>query len=92
MDNIYVLNYLVSRKGRNKGKLMALFLDFKAALDLVSRRMLWPIMKKRGLDEGPIERMKKIFVETSVRVRIGNEKEVRRGILDKNMAHARLPV
>ena len=42
IDNIYILNYLVNRNlGRKKGKLIALFVDFKAALDSVNRRVLW---------------------------------------------------
>ena len=38
IDNIYVLNYIVSRYiAKEKGKLVALFVDFKAAFDSVDR-------------------------------------------------------
>ncbi|XP_033216926.1 uncharacterized protein LOC117172803 [Belonocnema kinseyi] len=39
--NVYVLNYLVNRNlGRKKGKLVALFVDLKAAFESVNRRIL----------------------------------------------------
>lgn len=41
MDNIYVFNYLVSmRLGRRRGKLVALFVDFKAAFHSMKRKVL----------------------------------------------------
>lgn len=42
MDNIFVLNYLTNRQLEKKGgKLIALFVDLKAAFDTVSRRRWW---------------------------------------------------
>lgn len=36
MDNVYIFNYLVNRQVEKKGgKLVALFIDLKAAFDLV---------------------------------------------------------
>lgn len=41
MDNIYVVNYLASRNLSKKGeKLVALFVDLKAAFDTVARETL----------------------------------------------------
>ena len=75
IDNIYTLNYLVNRNfGRKKGKLITLFVDFKAAFDSANRGVLWKGMRERGVNEGLIERIKKIFVETRIKVRTGEQK------------------
>ena len=74
IDNNYTLNYLVNRNlGMKKGKLIALFVDFKAALESVNRRVLWKGMRERGVNEGLIEKIKAIFVKTRIRVRIGEQ-------------------
>ena len=75
IDNIYTLNYLVNRNlGWKKGKLIALCVHFKATFDSVNRRILWKGMNERGVNEGLIERIKEIFVETRIKVRIGKQK------------------
>ena len=75
VDNIYVLNYLVNRNlSQKKGKLIALFVDFKAAFDSVNRSILWKAMKEREVDEELLDRIKEIFTETRTRVRIREEK------------------
>lgn len=49
INNIYVLNYLVNRQlGKEKGKMMAFFIDLKAAFDSVNKRILVEAMKERG--------------------------------------------
>ncbi|KAL6423125.1 hypothetical protein ACFW04_010551 [Cataglyphis niger] len=49
MDNIFVLNYLVNRQlSKKKGKLVAVFIDLKAAFDSVNRRKLPEAMRERG--------------------------------------------
>lgn len=53
IDNIYVLNYLVNRQlEKKKGKMMALFIDVKAAFDSVDRGVLCKAMRERGIREG----------------------------------------
>ena len=75
IDNIYTLNYLVNRNlGKKKGKLIALFVDFKAAFDLMNGRVLWKGMRETEVNEGLIEKIKEIFVETRIRVRIVGKK------------------
>lgn len=71
MDNIYILNHLIQRtKGRGH-RLYTLFVDLKAAFDLVDRDTLWETMKRMGISKYIIERIKEIYEETKVRVRIG---------------------
>jgi len=50
------------------------FMDLKAAFDKVNRKMLWEAMVRRGVRNGLIERVKKIYVSTKNAVRIHEEK------------------
>lgn len=72
IDNIYVLNYLINRQigGRGK-KVVALFIDLRTAFDSVDRRVLIRAMRKRGIGEGLIERVRELVGKTRSRVRIG---------------------
>lgn len=48
MDNIYVLNMLINRQiDRKGGKMVALFVDMKAAFDSVDRGVLIETMRER---------------------------------------------
>ena len=70
MDNIYVLNHVI-QKGKVTGlKTYASFVDLKAAFDTVDRELLWEIMEKVGISKYIIERIKEIYQETKVRVRV----------------------
>jgi len=49
IDNIYVLNYLINGKVKKKGgKVVAAFIELKAAFDSVDREVLMEAMKNRG--------------------------------------------
>lgn len=49
IDNIYVLNYVINRQlGKKKEKMVALFIDLKAAFDSVDREILVKAMRERG--------------------------------------------
>ena len=57
MNNIFVLNYLVNRQISKKGgKLVAFFIDLRAAFDSVDRGKLSEAMRERGVREGLINR------------------------------------
>jgi len=74
MDNIYVLNYLVNRNiSREGGKLIALFVDMRAAFDMVNREILLTAMRKRGVREGLVRRCGDLYRETRNRVRAGGK-------------------
>lgn len=74
IDNIYVLNYLINKRvEKKKGKLVALFVDFKAAFDSVDWETLVVAMRGRGVREGLVVRTEEIMREMISRVRIGNE-------------------
>jgi len=72
IDNIYVLNYLINRQiSKSGGKMVALFVDLRAAFDSVDRRILIEAMRDRGVKEGLVVRCEDIVRETRNRVRVG---------------------
>jgi len=74
IDNIYTLNYLVNRQvSRRKGKLVACFVDLKAAFDSVDREVLGRVLRESGVREGLVERCEDLLRETKNRVRVGGE-------------------
>jgi len=73
IDNIYVINYVVNRNIERGESMIALFVDLKAAFDSVDRRVLVEAMRKSGIREGLVERVKEILKETKSRVRVGEE-------------------
>jgi len=47
IDNIYAINYLINKQlGRKREKLVALFVDLKAAFDTVDREVLMGAMRE----------------------------------------------
>lgn len=71
-----MLNCLVNRQLSKKGeKLIAFFVDLRAAFDSVDREILVGAMTKRGIKERLIERVVEILRETISRVRVGGEEE-----------------
>lgn len=57
--------------GRNKEKLVAMFVDLRAAFDSVDRGVLIEAMRERGIREGLIMRTEEILGETRSRIRVG---------------------
>ncbi|XP_043263108.1 uncharacterized protein LOC122403575 [Colletes gigas] len=71
--------YKVVKRG---GKLVALFVDLRAAFDTVDRRTLREAMEWRGAREGLRERVREIYMVTKSRVKVGGadvEEEMRKG-------------
>lgn len=57
MDNIHVLNCIINKQlGKKEGKLIALFINLKAAFDTVNRGVLIETMRKEGIREGLVKR------------------------------------
>lgn len=73
VDGIYVLNYLINRRVEEKGKLVGLFVDLRAAFDAVNKGILEREMRRRGVKEDLVERVEKVLRDTRNRVRIGRE-------------------
>lgn len=78
IDQIYVTNYLINKRvAKKKDKMIALFIDMKAAFDSVDREILMESMRRRRVREGLVERCEQVLMETVSRVRVG-EKEGKR--------------
>lgn len=74
VDNIYTLNWVVGREVRKKGgKIVAFFVDLKAAFDSVERQGVWKAMESRGVSGKLRKRIRELYEETSCKVRIGEE-------------------
>lgn len=56
INNMYVIDYLANRLGKRGRSLVTLFVDLKAAFDLVNRRVLVEIIRQRGIRAGLVER------------------------------------
>jgi len=74
MGNIYVINYLINRQLERGKKVVAMFINFKAAFDSVDRGVLGEAIRGRRIGEGLIKRVKEVLKETRSRVKIGGEK------------------
>ena len=64
MENIYLLNFLVDREIHRKGKLVAFFVDLRAAFDTLDREILRETMEMEGIGKGLIQRVQEIYKET----------------------------
>jgi len=74
MDNVYVLNYIINRQiGKKGGKMVAVFVDLKAAFDSVVRERLMEALRNRGVRKRLRERIGEIMRETKGRVRVGEK-------------------
>jgi len=74
MNNVYVLNYLVNRQlGRKGGRMVALFVDVKAAFDSVDRGILGRALRERGVRGSLAVGVEETWRETRNRVEKGME-------------------
>lgn len=62
IDNAYILQHVVQRKIR-RGKVYAMFVDLKAAFDIVKRDKLWRRLKNCKIEKGLIKRIKEVYEE-----------------------------
>lgn len=72
MIDIFVLNHLMQRDKRQRGKdgrVYMMFTDMKAAFDNVERSILWRELRKKGIKEKLIRRLEKIYERTEMVVR-----------------------
>lgn len=61
MDNIYVINYLVNKQLEKEKGMTTLFVDLKAAFDLIDRKVLVEAMEKKKIRRSLIERVKEVL-------------------------------
>ncbi|KAL7296538.1 hypothetical protein TKK_0009971 [Trichogramma kaykai] len=73
MDNLFTMKYIIQRAKKSKEKVYAAFIDLKKAFDTANRIKLWECLKRNGISEYLIERIKQLYEETKGRVRWENE-------------------
>lgn len=69
---IYPKSYS-ERKGGERQKGIHVFVDLKTAFDTIEKEELWRIIEEKGINKGILERIKTIYEETKVSVKIKEE-------------------
>lgn len=71
MNNVYVLNYVMGKQlERRKKKLVVLFVNLKAAFDMMDRKVLEEPMREKRVRERLVGRVEEMFRETKSRVNV----------------------
>lgn len=74
LDNIYVISYQVNRNLEKKGeKLVVLFMELKAACDIVNRGVLVATIRERWIKKGLVRSIEEVMRETKSKARVGVE-------------------
>lgn len=84
IDNIYTMNYVMKRKIARGNKIVATFVDLRAAFDSMDRGVLRRSLEEREVSLRLRERIMKIYEETRSVVGVGRSFGRRRG-LDKSV-------
>jgi len=65
MDNIYILNYAIEKEiSKKERRIYVFFTDLKAAFDIMNRKKLWAIMKRKGINRHLIRKIEEIMKKT----------------------------
>lgn len=59
---------------KERGKLVATFIDLKAAFDSVDRETLWKVLEKREISEALRIRIEELYSKTRCMIRSKDEK------------------
>lgn len=68
IDNIYIMNHIITRAIRKKRRVFCAFIDFKAAFDTVDRKLLFKRLEKIGIPEYIVMAIKNIYAGTTAEV------------------------
>lgn len=67
IDNVFTLNYLINRQlEKERGRLVALFVDLRAAFNSMDRKVLVKAMRERGIREELTERVAEILKKQKI--------------------------
>lgn len=67
IDNVFTLNYLINRQlEKERGRLVALFVDLRAAFNSMDRKVLVKAMRERGIREKLTERVAEILKKQKI--------------------------
>ena len=70
-DNLYILNGVIELKKEREEELLVSCLDLEKAYDRVHRGKLWQVMRKRGMTEGVVRVLEKVYEEVRVQFVLG---------------------
>lgn len=71
MDHCLILSHLAEKQlARSHSRLFTVFLDLKAAFDLVNRNLLWSKLGKLDIDKSLLLLIQRLYGETSCQVRL----------------------
>ena len=83
-DNLFILNGLIELKKERGEELLVGCLDLEKAYDRVEREKLWQVLRRRGMSEGLVRILERVYDGVKVRFVLGNMKSewvtVRRGV------------
>jgi len=65
IDNICILNYAIEKEiSKKERRIYVFFTDLKAAFDIMNRKKLWAIMKRKGINRHLIRKIEEIMKKT----------------------------
>ena len=71
IDHIFTLLAIIQKQLSLKRKLYVAFIDFEKAFDSISRKLLWPILRKNGIRGKLFSCVKSMYANVKARVRDG---------------------
>ena len=71
-DNLFILNGIIELKKERGEELLVTCLDLEKAYDRVDRGKLWEVMRKRGMTEGMVKVLEKIYEEVRIQFVLGD--------------------
>ena len=69
IDHIFTLMSIVQKQLVNNRKLYVAFIDFEKAFDSISRKLLWPILLKNGINGKMFSCLKSMYKDVKAKVR-----------------------
>ena len=69
---MFMLNGIIELKKERGEELLVTCLDLEKAYDRVDRGKLWEVMRKRGMTEGMVKVLEKVYKEVRVQFVLGN--------------------
>jgi hypothetical protein len=73
VDHIFTLLAIVQKQFLQNRKLYVAFIDFEKAFDSISRKLLWPILKKNGVNGKLYHCIRSMYNDVKARVRSGGK-------------------
>ena len=74
IEAVYVLNEIIEKPIRKeKGKMLICFANLKVAFEKLTRKEIWKILKKEGVENRLARRLEEIYEKTWVKIMIAGD-------------------